>query len=369
MSEEKPTMLTYIKETPEQLAANIERRTELTASLVKAFEEKEYKNIWVIACGSSSNASWIARPFMRKYLNMNVSIVNPATFLYEDCDPSDDTFCFVISQTGCSTNSIASLDRLKMIGKPRIGITGNVESDFKDHTDLLIDWGVGEEHVGYVTKGVATLAEYLMLFALEVAKRKGLEAEKYSEVIQELTQVPQWHRAVQDNAVSFYESHKKEMTSIAVNYVCGFEQSYGVALEGALKFGETMKIPSCAYEAEEYIHGPNLQLTPKYTVFFVDDYSKGHDRLVTIWKGTRQVTDAAYMLTADPMVDNSHALRLPVEFLKEPLISPLFQLPFFQYIAYQATEDLNRWEQHPLMKEFKKIAESKTPTISKIMND
>ena len=44
----------------------------------------------------------------------------------------------------------------------------------------------------------------------------------------------------------------------------------GVALEGALKIGETVHVPSPAYEVEEFIHGPNLQLTPGYTLFFFD---------------------------------------------------------------------------------------------------
>ena len=56
------------------------------------------------------------------------------------------------------------------------------------------------------------------------------------------------------------------MTSITVHYALGFDQAYGIATEAALKFGETMKVPSFAFDAEEYNHGPNLQLTPNYTV-------------------------------------------------------------------------------------------------------
>lgn len=44
----------------------------------------------------------------------------------------------------------------------------------------------------------------------------------------------------------------------------------GTACEGALKFGETISIPSFAYETEEYIHDPNIQMTPAYSVFLID---------------------------------------------------------------------------------------------------
>ena len=52
-------------------------------------------------------------------------------------------------------------------------------------------------------------------------------------------------------------------------YSCGAGANYGTALESALKMGETIHIPSCCYEIEEYIHGPNLQLTPQYNVIFL----------------------------------------------------------------------------------------------------
>lgn len=50
-------------------------------------------------------------------------------------------------------------------------------------------------------------------------------------------------------------------------YVCGVGANLGTASEGALKFGETVSIPTAAYEVEEYIHGPNIQMTPATAYF------------------------------------------------------------------------------------------------------
>lgn len=153
MANTKPTMLTYIEETPMQLELNNNNSKELTKELVNLYLQKKYKTIWIIASGSSSNASNCAKPFMMKYLDCNVEIVPPNTFLYSDLTYTDDDFIFVISQSGCSTNSIDALKKLKSINKTAIGITGNVNSDFKDYADVVIDYGVGVETVGYVTKG------------------------------------------------------------------------------------------------------------------------------------------------------------------------------------------------------------------------
>lgn len=43
----------------------------------------------------------------------------------------------------------------------------------------------------------------------------------------------------------------------------------GIAREASLKFGETLKIPVLYCESEEYVHGPNMQLTPEYSVFLL----------------------------------------------------------------------------------------------------
>lgn len=365
----KISMLTYIEETPKQLSYNNKHIKELTKSICDLYMEKEYRSIWIIACGSSYNASQCAKPFMIKYLNCDVKIISPNTFIYLENKLKDDDFICVVSQSGCSTNAINALKKLKELGKKAIGITGNIDSDFKEYADIVIDYGVGKETVGYVTKGVTTLAQFFMLFALRCSlKKQVISNEKYNEVINELYEIPQRHEIIQKETWEFYEYNKKVLTSMQFNYLCGFMQGYGIALEGALKIGETVKIPSFAYEAEEYIHGPDLQLTPNYTVWCIDDCDKGSERIHQIYKAIRSVTDQAFMITNDSNVDDQHSIRLPFK-INEPLLSPLYILPVFQIIAYQVSEELDSWDNHPMFKDFRDIVKTKTETIHKIMND
>lgn len=362
------TMLTYVEKTPARIQASAANAAQLTGSLVDAFLARGYRAIWIIACGSSANAGWCARPFMRSCLGIDVEVVSPSAFIFSDFVPSEDTLCFVVSQSGCSTNSIAALDRLRELGRPTIGLTGNVDSDFRDHSDLLVDYGVGVEVVGYVTKGVVALAEFLMLFAAEAALgKKTLSVERHARIYRELDIIPDLHREVQKRTNEFYEKRFKEMTSITVHYALGFDQAYGIATEAALKFGETMKVPSFAFDAEEYNHGPNLQLTPNYTVMFVDDMSKGSNRLIQLYHATRVITDEAFLLTDRDSAGDVNIFQLPTAGLEEPLLSPLYVLPFFQIIAYRATSDLGRWGGYPLTKAYREAAPSKTEAIDRVM--
>lgn len=359
MSEKiKETMMTYVEESPAVILENVKRKKELTASLIGEYEKGNYENIWIVASGSSYNGSYCARQFVRSYLKSEVKIVSPFTFLCSEHNFTDKDFVFVVSQSGYSTNSLDALKLIREQGRASIGITGNISSDMKEYADVLIDYGVGTETVGYVTKGVTSFALFLMLFALEAAVRKGLMKEEEAEAVcGDMEKAAGIHEQVQKESLKFFETHYKEFTSMTNAYVCGCGASYGTALEGALKLGETVKIPSTAYETEEFLHGPNLQMTPGYTVFLIDGGNCG-SRIQTIFQACREVTDRAFLITSQPGFTGEGILNIPAEIPE--LLTPLCFLPFFQILAYQTTTELNRWKQHPLLSRMKERAACKT---------
>lgn len=355
----KETMMTYVQETPEVVEKNIDRAAELVKSLKEEFLSGDYETIWVVASGSSCNAAWCARPFMRKYLGMEVKIVTPYTFIACEHNISGKDFVFVVSQSGYSTNSIETMQVIRGQGRRAIALTGDCSSDIKDVSDLLVDYGVGEETVGYVTKGVTTLVLYLMLFTVETAQAKGkLPEEEKLRLYENMRKVPDAQRQVIEQTVRCYEENKKLFTSMQNAYTIGCGAGYGVAMEGALKIGETIQIPAIAYESEEYIHGPNLQLTPNYTVFVVDCGGRAGERIRLIAEATGTVTDRVLLLTVDRQQKGRKVIYLEKELEEE--ILPLAALPFFQIISYQVTEDMHRWKKHPLFAGMEKIAASKT---------
>ena len=345
------TMKDYILETPQTVLENINRSKALTQSLVSAFLEKNYKRIIVVASGSSCNATHLARLFMMKYLNLEVKVVTPFTFTNYEHNVSDEEFVFCISQSGCSTNTIKALRKCRELGIPAIGLTGNVNSDFKTEADLVVDYGVGIELVGYVTKGVVTLALYLMLFALEVALAKNtITEEGYALVKAEMTKAMDAHKEMVDAFDVLYNKHRKAFTSMTNLYTVGCGSNIGTVMEGALKVGETVHVPSCCYEVDEYIHGPNLQLTPNYTVILVDGGDEAGKRAVQAYHATRTVTDRCFIITNDPTVDEDHAIRIPS--CVSELLTPLHHVVFFQLLAHTVSTELRTMPRHPLFAEY-----------------
>lgn len=347
----KKTMMDYICETPNILEKNIDNYMSLTDPLFNEIGDQSYKNLILIASGSSYNACYAARQFILEATDLTVSVIPPYTFQYYNHKISNDDLVFVVSQSGMSTNAIDALKTLQSMNYKTICLTGHKEADVCQYSDVIVEYGVGEELVGYVTKGVTTLTLFLMLFALRYSNQTSL-----LDIFQRIS----YHNNQMIHlSQQFIKKHYKAFSSMHQCYLCGAGASYGVALEGALKIGETLHIPSHAYEVEEYIHGPNLQLNPSYTVIFFDEKKEASERVKQIYLATREVTDRCFLISHFISIPNDdHVLNINDKFLAS--ISPLVYLPFVQILAYTISTDLNTVNQHPLMKDFKKIASAKT---------
>lgn len=359
----KKTMLTYIEATSQMMSENIKRSHELTKSLVQEYIQHNYENIWIIASGSSYNGSACARLFMQKVLGCQVKLITPFQFVHAEHDVPAKDMILIISQSGYSKNSILASDTVKTLRRRVLVLTGDTESDISANADLLIDFGVGTETVAYVTKGVNALALYLMLFALETAtQKKNKTPEEISRIRDELEKLPAAHRQLRKQFPTFFENHLELFTSMQNAYVCSCGANLGTAMEGALKIGETIQIPSAAYEVEEYIHGPNLQLTPNYTVFFVDGGCASR-RTYEIFESTKLVTKKTILVTNNATYSSDNLFCVPLLCMEE--LTPLCFLAFFQMMSYEVTERLHLWEKHPLQLLMKEKVAAKTKNYAK----
>lgn len=352
--EKKPTMMDYIYQTPQTVLDNVDQSVKLTKKLVDLYCANDYDSILVVASGSSYNGSLCARSFVREYLKSEFKIIPPFTFLHHENDLRDKAFTVCISQSGYSTNTIDCLKLLKSKNETTIGITGRDECDFQLYCDHLINWGVGEEKVGFVTKGVVTLALFWMLFALEVAlTKKTITLAQYEEVKQDIRKAMVIHKQLTTETINKYHENYKTFTSLDKLHILGSGPNFGTAVEGALKISETVCLPCFAYEAEEFIHGPNIQFDPSYAAIFIDNNSgyASSERIINVYKATRIITDKAFIITNDPSVEEKYAFRTTEETC--PLISPLYKLAVFQTLSYLITNDTVHWHTHPLYEKFK----------------
>lgn len=352
-------MMDYIASCPEFIRANVNGSKALTTPLVDEYINGGYKNIWIVACGSSSNGSLCARQFIRRHLQCEVKIVTPFAFVVSEHDFTETDMVIVVSQSGYSLNALDAVKVIKEKGRRCIGLTGDLDSDLAKACDVAANYGVGRETVGYVTRGVTTLALFFMLFATDAAEKAGLKSAQEADAVRkQLLAAADINEKVQAAWPVFLERHYQKLSGMTKVYICGVGANMGTACEGALKFGETISIPSCAYEIEEYIHGPNIQMTPEYCVFLIDG-GEGSSRIHQIFEGTQIVTSNVYLITncADYKEEEN---TFYVECSLPEEITPLCYLPVFQMTAFKITEDLSRWIKHPLQRKMEKLVSCKS---------
>lgn len=341
------------------LNENLLNRKNLTKSLMCEYLNGEYSNVVIVASGSSYNASMAVRNFMMNTMGIYVKVITPNTFVYYESKLNDDDFVFVISQSGCSTNAIQALRKLKIMGRKAIGVTGNPESDFKEESDLMVDYGVNGETIGYVTKGVTTLFAFLAYFALEAAySKKNINDARYDEIISELNNAIEMNKEIAAKMEDFWHKHIKNFTSMKHAFIMGTGPNYGTALEAALKMSETIQIPCLPIETEEFIHGFTLQVNPTYNLFFIDPSDSTSKRVIDLYNSTKKITDRSYIISNNLEIDDDRVISYSKSIVAD--LTPLAFLPVFQSIAYLTTDSLNIWEKHPLYYIFKDDVPAKT---------
>lgn len=357
------TMGDYVEESVTAVHENLKRADELTSPLIACCNGRMPARIRLVASGSSYNACQCALPFMKACLpEVQISVVTPHRFTYYESEVGDGELVAVVTQSGLSTNALEALDVIRAQGVCAVCLTGNVDADAREHADVMVDWGAGVELVGYVTKGVTTLALFLMMFACRLGDRP--------ERMADLAAAAEVLDSVRTATYEFFRRHEKTLTSMRVSYCVAADGARGVALEGALKIGETVHVPSPAYEVEEFIHGPNLQLTPAYTLFFFDAPDAARERCRTVYRAAREVSDAAFLLTSAQAVEptsTSDLLRDPNVLMVPELpagdLACLAYLPFVQLVSHLVSSSLGSSKQHPLLKRFKAIASAKTESF------
>lgn len=349
------TMLDYIKETPTRVLDIVQNSYEYTKDLVNFYLENKCEGLYFVASGSSYNGSLCAKSFMQHIFKQEVKLSTPFTFLHHDMEYINNQMIICVSQSGCSTNTISVLDALKQKGHKTICLVGRDDCDAKDYSDLLVNWRVQEEQIGFVTKGVTTLAAFEMMFVVELSKALGIINDmKYSKIKENFIKSQNIQPEILENTTKLFNNHMQDFTQRNKVIFLSSGPGLAVATEAALKIAETSCINAIACEAEEYLHGPLYPSTPNDVVIAIDNSdSPTTDRILDIALAIRDdITSKVYAITNSSKFDDDHAIRTSHQCCEH--ISPLYKLTAVQTLAYLMSEATNKYVPHENVIKFKK---------------
>jgi glucosamine--fructose-6-phosphate aminotransferase (isomerizing) len=251
-----------IFEQPRAVAATLESRIGTHGVLPNIFGIdsdallQATRGVHIVACGTSYHAGLVAKYWIEEFARLPVSVEVASEYRYRETVVPPDTLFLAISQSGETADTLAALRETRRRGYlGTLAICNVPESSLVREADLKLMTRAGPEIGVASTKAFTTQLAGLGLLTLELARRNGLEQERYLALCAELQHLP---RAI-ENALQLEPS----IIELAAEFInrqhalfLGRGAHYPVALEGSLKLKEISYIHAEAYPAGELKHGP-----------------------------------------------------------------------------------------------------------------
>lgn len=333
-------MQDYVRHSPVQVEKNLIEIKKLIEPVASKIAKKEYNSIYFVASGSSYNAALMALPLWQRNSLKPVYLFTPDNILNDGYNQNTKPIFIVISQSGSSTNVTKCLKKLKEKNASIIVLTGYVNSPARKYTTNIFDYGAGNEYIDFVTQGVQTLYEFLLFLGIKL-----LIPEKFENENRNANTIYKNQQTTLKTTQKFINDNKIALSTDTPVIFVGNNYNFGVAKEFALKVAETLKRPGIYYESEEFLHGPDMQVTPGYTIYLLDDFPS-NPRILNIYKGLRKITNYVYLVTTNTQIKSDKNCIL----LAKPTSAKYYvfeTLLVFQLICSELSDELKTWPTHP----------------------
>ncbi len=258
-------MLKEIMEQPVAVRETLRQRLDMETGQVTLdgldFTREEVANfekIFIIACGTAYHAGLVGRYIIEKIAGIPVEVDVASEFRYRDPIVKNNQLAIVISQSGETADTLATLRLLKKKGLKVLAITNVVGSSVSREADHVLYTWAGLEIAVASTKAYLSQLTALYLLSLYFADKRGvLSGNIIDDLVKGLKSLPNHISQVlaDENQVKIKEYCKK-LSKWDRAFFVGRNLDFPVAMEGALKLKEISYIHAEAYAAGELKHGP-----------------------------------------------------------------------------------------------------------------
>ncbi len=234
-------MIRSIRETPETLDSAFKALKEWNPP------EKEFQRVIFIGCGSSYFSSLAGNHVLLKGSRVESHAFPSSEFMLQYSELAKDALVVASSRSGKTGEVIEAIKVAKEKGATIIGVTCNENSKIEEISDETIVIPNGEEPNIPATKSFSAIT-----FVLQGIAVKLLEREDKLKELKAIKPAVEKILAQEDEYRSIAERLVPERAFVHL----GSGSGYVVALEGALKFRETLGLPNEVFPALEFRHGP-----------------------------------------------------------------------------------------------------------------
>lgn len=254
-------MLKEIYEQPNGVKETLVRRLNANGEIhlddIKMTKEDldNIDRVYIVACGTAYHAGLVGKFAIEKFAKIPVITDIASEFRYRDPFIDDKTLLILVSQSGETADTLASLRYAKERGARILSVTNVVGSSIaRESDDVFYTWAGPEISVAS-TKAYTTQLVSFYMIALDFAIKKGtITKGYYNEMIEKLKEMP-----LKVEEALKQEDHIKEIAKTLKEkhsaFYLGRGLDYNIAMEGALKIKEISYIHAEAFAAGELKHG------------------------------------------------------------------------------------------------------------------
>lgn len=334
------TMLNCIERTPGVLEGILRNRKENAFGLLHSLNRSadSIDEIVFVGSGTSNTSAITARSFVESYAGIRATCYVPNDFFHGIGSLNPHALYVFTSQTGTSVETRGAMEAIRKLGLPCVGITESAETPLAKACPYHWEMGCGSEEYPMRTVGYSASVLSQMLLGLELGLiRQTVDRNRYETLIGEASCLPESIADIIPRALAWAEGSKWRILRSSCLIFAGADSLYGVALEAALKTWEILQKPSCGYELEESLHGPNYGYDATHCVIVLNDGGRESRKALALGRYVEEVVGNGFVIGSETAHERD--LRLS---LKGGAFSALELMVAAQTVLYRLTVDCGR---------------------------
>jgi len=335
----KHFMLKEIMEEGGVLKEVIRGRVKDEKIILNEIKDKDFlrrvENIYIIACGTAYHAGLIGNYILTDLLDIPVKTEVASEFRYENPNLSKNSLVILVSQSGETADTIASLRVAKKLGAKTLGVVNVNGSTIFRESDEVLQIFAGPEIAVASTKAYVAQILTLLLFSVYIGKIRGDVDEDFEKfIVGEIKRVSEFSEILLDKKDEYLEI-AKEIKDLDDIFYIGRLLDYPTALEGALKLKEISYIHAEGYPAGELKHGPLALIEERVPTFAISTDERVFEKIVSNIKEVKARNGKVYSIVRDDfkgiIKESDRSVIIPKTHI---YLSPILSVIPLQLIAY-----------------------------------
>jgi glucosamine--fructose-6-phosphate aminotransferase (isomerizing) len=254
-------------------------RVELPKTFTADFSKLD--RVSITACGTAFYAGLVAKYWFERFARLPVDIDIASEFRYREQPLSKNGLSIVVSQSGETADTLASLRYAKSAGQQVAAVVNVPESTIAREANFVLPTLAGPEIGVASTKAFTCQLAALGCIAVAAGKARGILSDKDEEnLVRAFSEVPRL-MSLALRLEPQIEALARDIAKVNDVLYLGRGTSYPIALEGALKLKEISYIHAEGYAAGELKHGPIALIDEHMPVVVIAPFDRIFEKTVS----------------------------------------------------------------------------------------